>query len=441
LFFPPQYLLSEPVLALKRTQLRLLPHLNLTLPRTHPCGHLPTLASHLGVLASASPTSLPKDTLAFLNPLLSATVLQDLMRTARMLYDLTTLESRVSNGTSAAATACALLLVALEAHASPPRPVPHALVLAAQLGAAMGARGAAVMARYRMFMDIIEADAAHVPWLAGASAAGSKRVSRRSWVAKAVLDVLQFHNELEQAEIARRGGPIAVDIEGEDDEDVIERENQDEGEAELDAQIATVELNMTDNTGSMSHAYRSTHSTAGTTTGPVRRYKKPRTATTQAASFLLDPLARSAPARATLAHTTYLLSSDAATESTVLPTRLQLLAVERGNAEAIHDDELFSEGELEGIVIGTDEQAGEERGRRAQALQMMWGDECAEATEEGLGKEVIQEGRTKKTKERVDMNRLAALLDSDDPFVALGIEESSPSDGGDEVEDGDETRV
>jgi len=291
-----------------------------------------------------------------------------------------------------------------------------------------------------MFMDIIEADAAHVPWLAGASATGRRRVSRRSWVAKAVLDVLQFHNELEQAEIARRGGPISVDIEGEDDEDVIERGNQDE--AELDAQIATVELKMTDNTGSMSHAYRGTHSTAGTTTRPVRRYKKPRTAMTQAASFLLDPLAHSAPARATLAHTTYLLSSDTATESAVLPTRLQLLAVERGNAEAIHDDELFSDGELEGIVIGTDEQAGEERERRAQALQMMWGDECAEATEGGLGKEVIQEGRKKKTKERLDMNRLAALLDSDDPFVALGIEESGPSDeGGDEVEDGDETRV
>ena len=351
------------------------------------------------------------------------------MRTARMLYDLSTLEGHIPTGTSAGATACSLLLLSLEAHAGPPRPVPHALVLAAQLGAATGARGAAVMARYRMLIDIIEADAARVPWLAGASATGSKRVSRRSWVAKAVLDVLHFHNQLEQAEIAQRGGPISVEIEEDDDGDGIEQGSQGEDEAALDAQMATVELKMADSTGSVSRTYRDTRSTTGTIMGPVRRYKKLRTTTTQAASFLLDPLAHCTPAPATLAHTTYLLSSDTASEPDVLPTRLQLLAVERGDAEAIHDDELFSDGELEGIVIGADEQAGEERERRAQALQLIWGDEHTETTEEDLGIETVQAGMRKKRKARVDMSKLAAFLDSDDPFVALGIE-SSPSDGG-----------
>ena len=401
--------------------------------------HLPTLASHLSVLASASPTSLPKDTLTFLRPLvLSAALLQDVMCTARMLYNLTTLESCSSNGTSTGATACALLLLSLEAHARPPRSAPHTLVLAAQLGAALGARGAAVMTRYRMLVDIIEVDAARVPWLSGGSATGSKRVSRRSWVAKAVRDVLQFHNELEQAEIVERGGPIGVNIEGEDDEDGEERGIQGKDEAALDAQIAEVELEITDTSGSTSCASGRIHSTTGTTAG-LRRYKKPRTTKTQATCFLLDPLAQCAPARAALAHTTYLLSSDAATESAVPPTRLQLLAVERGNAEEIHDDELFSDGELEGIVISTDEQAGEERGRRAQVLQMMWGEEDAEATR-GRGVERVQGGR-KTRKERVDMNKLAALLDSDDPFVALEIEESSPSDEGLEEAGGVETEL
>jgi transcription factor IIIB 90 kDa subunit len=397
--------------------------------------HLPALASHLSALASTSPTTLPKDTLAFLKPLMSATALQGVMHTARMLYDLTTLESRISTGTSAGATACAQLLLSLEAHTGPPRPAPHVLVLAAQLGPAVGARGAAVMARYRMLMDIIEADAARVPWLAGASATGNKRVSRRSSVANAVLDVLHFHNQLEQTEIAQRGGPIDVEIEGDDGGDNIERGNQGEDEAALDAQIATVELEMTDSTGSMS---RNTRSTTGTTMGSVRKYKKPRTVITQAASFLLDPMAHCAPARATLAHTTYLLSSDTAPEPVVLPTRLQLLAVERGNVELIHDDELFTDGELEGIVIGSDEQASEECERRARALQMMWGDEHAEATEEDLGVEIVQAGEGKKRKARVDMDKLAAFLDSDDPFVALGIEESSPDDErGGEAGDGE----
>ena len=430
-------MLSEPVVALKRAQLRLLPPLNLTLPRTHPCVHLPALASHLSALASASPTSLPKDTLAFLKPLvLSATVLQEVMCTARMLYNFTTLESCISNETNVGATACALLLLALEAHARPPRSAPQALILAAQLGAALGARGAAVMARYRMLMNLIEADAARVPWLAGTSTTGSKRVSRRSCVAKAVLDVLQFHNELEQAEIAERGGPIDVDIEGEEDEGIERRDQgEDEDEAALDAQIAKVELKMLDGRGSNLRAPKGSHSTTGATVGPVRRYKKPRTATSQAACFLLDPLAHGAPAHAALAHTTYLLSSDVATESAVVPTRLQLLAVERGNAEAIHDDELFSDGELEGMVIGTDEKASEERGRRAQALQMMWGEEDAEATRVAPGVETVREGKIRK--ERVDMNKLAKLLDSDDPFVALGMEELSPSDE-DGAEVGDE---
>jgi hypothetical protein len=36
------------------------------------------------------------------------------------------------------------------------------------------------------------------------------------------------------------------------------------------------------------------------------------------------------------------------------------------------------------------------------------------------------------------MSKLAAFLDSDDPFVALGIEESSPCDeGGGDIGDGD----
>lgn len=433
-FFHPQYLLSEPVVALKRAQLRLLPPLNLTLPRTHPCTHLPALASHISALASASPATLPKDTLAFLKPLvLSATVLQEVMYTARTLYNFTTLESCNSNETNAGATACALLLLALEAHARPPRSAPQALILAAQLGAALGARGAAVMAHYRMLMNLIEADAARVPWLAGTSTTGSKRVSRRSWVAKAVLDVLQFHNQLEQAEIAEHGGPIGVDIEGEEEED--KGEDEDEDEAALDAQIAKVELKMLDGRGSNSRAPKGSHSTTGATVGPVRRYKKPRTATTQAACFLLDPLAHGAPAHAALAHTTYLLSSDVATESAVEPTRLQLLAIERGNAEAIHDDELFSDGELEGMVIGTDENASEERGRRAQALQMMWGEEDADANRVAPGVETVREGKIRK--ERVDMNKLAKLLDSDDPFVALGMEELSPSDE-DEEEVGDE---
>lgn len=349
-------------------------------------------------------------------------MLQDILRTARALYDPPTLGSNASNGSNAGSIACALLLLALEAHASPPRSVPHALVLAAQLGGALGARGTNVMAYYRMLVDIIEAGAAQVPWLAG-SATRSKRTSRRSWVAKAVLDVLQFRNELERAEIAERGGPISLDIEGETDGGGIEGRDQSEDETALDTLIAKVELNMTDNTGAGSRAPE-THAV-----GPVRQHKKSRTTASQAACFLLDPLAHLAPAHTTLAHTTYLLSSDAATESVSVPTRLQLLAVERGNAETIRDDELFSDGELEGIVIGTEEQTVEERGRREQALRMIWGEGDAEETKLDSDVETSRKDGRKRGKGRIDMDKLAALLDSDESFVTLGIEGEEETGG------------
>lgn len=358
-------------------------------------------------------------------------MLQNVLRTARALHDLLILESYVSSGVSAGATACALLLLALEAHAHPPRSVPHVLVLAAQLGAALDARGATIMARYRVLVDTFADSASRVPWLASSSAAGSKRVSRRSAVARAVLDVLEFFNEVERAEIAERGGPITVDVEFEGEGVGVEGRDQGE-EAALDAMIAKVELEMTNNAVPIPRMPKGTHATLAV---PVRRCKKPRTTTGQAACFLLDPLAHAVPTRTALAHTTYLLSSDAVTGSAVPPTRLQLLTVERGNAEAIHDDELFGDGELDAIMIGTDEQASEERGRRAQALQMMWGEEDAQATMVDLGAETGREGDRKMGKERMDMNKLAALLYSDDPFVALAIEGLSPSKGGDEARD------
>lgn len=430
------YLLSEPVVELKRTQLRLLPHLALDLPRNRATSHLPSLAAHLSALASASVPTLLKDTLAFIRPLLSPAVVQDVLKTASALYNLPNLERSAFNAGSAGAGGCAILLLALEAHARPPRPMPHVLVLASQLGAALGARGAAVMERYRVLVNTIEAGAARVPWLANANTPGSKHIARRSRVASAVLDVLQFRDEVGRAEITEGGGPIHVDLEAEDDGSDLEEGYIGRDEAELDALLAEVEQKTTGSTRTMSHEPQGFCVMARTTAAPERISKKRRTATTQAASFLLDPLANIAPARPALAHTSYLLSSDAGMRSDRPPTRLQLLAAERGDTDAVRDDELFGEGELEGIVIGTDEKAREEREKRAQAMWMIWGEDFAGSTREGLGTESVGKrkhpgqpgGYTKKGRERVDMDKLEALLDSDGPSVALGVEGSCSGD-------------
>lgn len=423
---------------MKRTQLRLLPHLALDLPRNRATSHLHTLAAHLSAIASASATNLPKDTLAFLRPLLSHIVVQDVLRTASALYDLPNLERNAFNAGSAGAGGCALLLMALEAHARPPRPMPHVLVLASQLGAALGERSAAVMARYRVLVNIIEAGAARVPWLTNANTPGSKHIARRSRMASAVLDVLQFREEVLQAEIAEKGGPIHIDLEAVGDGGDEEGGDVCRNEPGMDALFSEVEQKTTKNTRIMSHGPGASVM-ARTTAAPERKSKKRRTATFQAASFLLDPLANIAPAWPALAHTSYLLSSDAGVRSNVPPTRLQLLAAERGEAEAVSDDELFGEGELEGIVIGTDEKARGEREKRAQAMRMIWGEEVAHSTRDDPDTERVWKGEsrypgrpdsytTKKGRERVDMGKLTALLDSDDPFVALGVEEFCSGD-------------
>ncbi|KAF8260431.1 hypothetical protein EI94DRAFT_1833868 [Lactarius quietus] len=429
------YLLSEPVVELKRTQLRLLPLLSLSLPRNCATSHLPSLAVHLRALVSASVSTLPKDTLSFIRPLLSHVAVQDVLRTASALYDLPNLERGTFNAGSAGAGGCALLLLALEAHARPPRPMPHVLVLASRLGATLGARGVTVMARYRVLVNTIDAGAARVPWLANTNTPRSKHIARRSRVAGAVLDVLQFREEVGQAEIAEGGGPICVDLEAEDDEGDGE-EGIGRNEAELDALLADVGQQTTKNSRIVSHG-PSSCVMARTTTTPERESKRRRTAAVQAASFLLDPLANIAPARPALAHTSYLLSSDASIRSNAPPTRLQLLAAERGDSDGVRDDELFGEGELERIVIGTDEQAREEREKRAKAMWMIWGEGVADATRDDFGSTVNvwkrEHGRPgghtkKKGRERVDMDKFAALLDSDDPLGALGVEESCCDD-------------
>ncbi|KAF8258839.1 hypothetical protein EI94DRAFT_1834753 [Lactarius quietus] len=344
-------LLSEPVVELKRAQLRLLPVLTLDLPRNRATLHLPSLAVHLRVLVSASVTTLPKDKLAFIRPLLSHVAVQDVLRTASALYNLPNLERATFNAGSAGAGGCALLLLALEAHARPPRLIPHER---------LGARGVTVMARYRVLVNTIDASAARVPWLAIANTPGSKHTARRSRVASAVLDVLQFREEVGLAEIAEGGGPIHVDLEAEDDDGDGEG-SIGRNEAELDALLAEFQCG-----GKDYHNYRT-------------RIQNRRTAAVQAASFLLDPLANIALARPALTYTSHLLSSDASIRSNALPTRLQLLAAERGDSDGIRDDELFGKGELERIVIGTDEQAREGREKGAQAMWMIWG-EVADAT-------------------------------------------------------------
>jgi len=80
-------------------------------------------------------------------------------------------------------------------------------------------------------------------------------------------------------------------------------------------------------------------------------------------------------------------------------------------------------------VIGSDEHTAEERQTRAQTLRMMWGEGDAEATRASSVVEMGGKDSTKRGKDRMDMNKLNALLNSDDPLAALGTEEWGEMEG------------
>ncbi|KAI0048556.1 hypothetical protein FA95DRAFT_1034860 [Auriscalpium vulgare] len=459
------YLLSEPPTALTRAQTRLRPLLGLALPRAPPTAHLPSLAAHLSaLLASDPPTSaLPADTRAFLRPLLAPAALPDVLRTADGLYALLCQGDAEKEGTEEGhpllalplpPLAPALLVLALEAHAQPPRAAPHVMELAAQLGARLGLGSRAVMERYRALGDVVAHAAQAVPWLSAAhgksgKAKSGKAAARRVGVARAVRDVVQFRAEIWAARL-RADGAVHVDLEGElSDGEVASQDGQGQGQYAAGEDTQVLGKRMADD------ASGAETSRAGA--AKAKKKKRAHTAVGRATSFLLNPLAASvsvsdAPPASTststsasappprdagisLAHTAHLLAPDAALSAH--PTRLQLLSTARGGEAAIADEELFAEGEMEGMLLGEaeagdDEDAAAEREDRAALLWAMWGNEKENGTNDGEAKRLTKEERLRERagrrgKGRFDAARLAALLG--DPDALAEQDEDEDEDG------------
>ncbi|KAI0060789.1 hypothetical protein BV25DRAFT_1992596 [Artomyces pyxidatus] len=403
------YLLSETPAALSRAQTRLLPQLGLSLPRALPTTHLPSLAAHLSTLSSATPTTLPLDTTAFISPLITTTALPDVLRTANGLYDL--LAAPESNHPILALPltplAPALLLLALEAHAHPPRAVPHVLVLAALLGARLGLGGRVVMDRYRAIGQVVEDASVEVPWLVSGveTKKGRKgktvdaKVARRVGIARATRDVVQFRQEILRTRV-KEGGPVQVVFEGE----VSDGEDEDGADQSTSSTVS---------------GKRKT-TPADEDDRRVRKAKKSRTDVSRATSFLLDPLSAPVSSFATpasglsLAHTSHLLAPEAVLSAQ--PTRLQLLCAERGGEESIDDDELFAEGEMEGMLVADDADWASDDEDRAAVMWALWGGDDAEDTKTEAKVPAMSKADREREKEsrrgmgRVDAQRFAALL-------------------------------
>lgn len=203
--------------------------------------------------------------------------------------------------------------------------------LAQCLGSSCHAAKSIVMGRYKTVQDEIARWIDNVPWLDKYdNRNGRAKVPKRLVVARGLTDVIKFQEDIWQRQIKH-----LLDIDLHDAED------------EKDDQLQSVPSNI-----------------------PPKKRPKLNHTLTQTARFLLDPTAcslsstvltdqtRTSPANGSgLSLATYILTNPSTSYTRRLPSRLQLLAQDRGGTskEHIPDEELFLPGEFEGWLRNDEE--------------------------------------------------------------------------------------
>ncbi|KAF8188391.1 hypothetical protein BJ912DRAFT_1059516 [Pholiota molesta] len=230
-------------------------------------------------------------------------------------------------------TACGLFILALEAeNRTALNPLGE---LAQFLGSRCHAAKSVVMSRYKTIQDEIASWIEKVPWLDKyESKKGRAKISKRVIVARGLKDVINFQ------------------------EDIWQQQTKSLLETELDDADDPLEVK------------EFIHSNAP----PPRKRPKLNHALTQTTHFLLDPLGSSVSSTLSAAAklsqptsslestshmplATYILTNPPNSLIRQPPTRLQLLAQDRGGVgeDQIPDDELFAEGEFEKLLRSEDE--------------------------------------------------------------------------------------
>lgn len=420
------FLLDDSPLSLSRAFVAVVSLLDFDLSSPDPVVHLPILLSHLqSLLHSESSTShLPPDLVAILTPLSSHAVL----RTATSLSGIISREARAIPVLQSPTPpiACAMLILALEAETR--GPLPHLGELANALASRFGFARGVVTSRYKASYDLIEEWIREVPWLdqfaykgKGRGASARSKVPKRSIVAKGIIDVIQFQEEIWTKKMSALGkDSIVIEADPTDEDD-----KKDEEAFFLETSSSTSEP-----------PERCHHQ-------PRKKRKTKNYNVEDAYHFLLNPLSAksytlsnsmvsedpgasttcsdtSSPILTppTVPFTTHLLSTSSY-DSKHSPSRLQLLALSRGggSAEHIRDDELFLEGELEELLRNS-----EEREALKPLFRLQWQEDDTVVHHADRGPQTARM-EVSRGSGRVDMAALARIL------------------GGEEVVDGEECEV
>lgn len=415
------FLLDESPLSLSRAFVAVVFLLDFDLSSPDPVVHLPILLSHLQSLvhSESSTSHLPPDLVAILTPLSSHAVL----RTATSLSGIISREARAIPVLQSPTPpiACAMLILALEAETR--GPLPHLGELANALASRFGFARGVVTSRYKATYDLIEQWIREVPWLdqfvykgKGRGASARSKVPKRSIVAKGIIDVIQFQEEIWTKKMSALGK----------DSIVIEADPADEDDKK-DEEAFFLETSSTSEPPERCHHQ------------PRKKRKTKNCSVEDAYHFLLNPLSAksytlsnsmvsedpgasttSSPILTppTVPFTTHLLSTSSY-DSKHPPSRLQLLALSRGggSAEHIRDDELFIEGELEELLRNSEEQEA-----LKPLFRLLWQEDDTVVHHADSGPQTARM-EVSRGSGRVDMAALARIL------------------GGEEVVDGEEYEV
>lgn len=300
----------------------------------------------------SSGATLPAETCAFVRSLLPSAH-RAVLKTAHALYEDVMCPCATPDEIerAPAVAASALVMLALEGHAG--KPAPQVLKLAGALGARPGVSvlGPAVMERYRRSLDALETRAKGVPFIdvhapkAGRQRGGAKTDARRAQLARVVRDVLAFFASERARGVAKAEAEIVFPSweDGEDD-------------AKSDSGASS----------GKGIGKRATPDSDVTLDGPRKRSRqRPRTAHNRARAFLLDP---SASADAPCLSASSFLLAPQTHPGKHAPTRLQQLSAMRGGGDAVEDEELFAEGELEGMIMHDDDEEVMDRRRTLNTL-------------------------------------------------------------------------
>lgn len=330
------FLLGQKIPLLTRAFSSVILVLELKLPSSEPKSHVSTLQAHLSAaLESSTESDIPASLIAAVKPLPANAVLA----TANSLSDL--LASSVPPSAvahlPASATACAVLIWAIEAEAR--TTLANLGDMAAFLGSKCNVKRPVVMTRYKVIQDELMERINKIDWLdhyePNNGKNGRAKIPRRMVVARGLKAAIECERdcrrqELNQARLAKMPDP-----------------GRDESDSD-DLQSVTPDSESRPRKRRRVHALQeATRFLLNPLSGPLP------------ASFIPHPSTSHSPS---LPLPTYLLTSSRSMRHDKLPSRLQLLSVARGGVgpDEIQDDELFDDGEWDKIRR-TEDQVAEMR--------------------------------------------------------------------------------